>query len=93
MADSTLQHYSDLAGCLIVGEHPILPKPEWGQDAAFVAFTIDGLKNRLAEVTAAAEALLLAFYPPDNPGSTRVSLTVGWPAAVALKKVLDGKES
>lgn len=47
MADATLKDYSELAGCVIMGEHPILPKPEWGQDAAFVAFKIDSLRTEI----------------------------------------------
>lgn len=47
MAESTLEHYSDLAACLIRGDYPILPKPEWGQDTAFVAFVIDGLNTEV----------------------------------------------
>lgn len=50
MADATLEHYSELAGCLIMGQHPILPQPEWGQDAAMVAFALDARATEIARL-------------------------------------------
>lgn len=49
MADATLQDFEQMAMAVILTADPILPRPEWGQDAAFVAFVIDELRSRLAE--------------------------------------------
>lgn len=43
MADSTLEQYSELVGLVIQGKFPIMPKPEWGQDAAYLGSVIDKL--------------------------------------------------
>jgi hypothetical protein len=41
-----LDQYRELAGLVATGEYPLLPRPEWNQDVAFIAFTIDGLLKR-----------------------------------------------
>lgn len=48
MPDATYEDFCALATALITGESPILPQPEWGQDAAYIAYVIDGVvaKNK-----------------------------------------------
>ncbi len=44
MPDATMRDYVELAAAVMRGDYPILPKPKWGQDAAFIAWTIDHLR-------------------------------------------------
>lgn len=48
MPDATMEHFGELVGLVSMGVHPILPRPEWGQDAAYLAFVIDGLREKAA---------------------------------------------
>lgn len=41
--ESTLEQWNELCHHVIMQDFPILPKPDWGQDVAFVAFVIDSL--------------------------------------------------
>jgi hypothetical protein len=50
----------------MVGTNPILPKPDWGQDAAYLAFVIDGLKAKLAAVSEVASHAVNEFETPDQ---------------------------
>lgn len=61
MPDTTLEHFSELASCIAMNEYPILPKPHWGQDAALIAFFVDGMRQANAELREICEdaALLL----------------------------------
>jgi hypothetical protein len=43
--EATLEDFEELTGLVNMGKNPILPQPEWGQDAAFIAFVIDGLRK------------------------------------------------
>lgn len=53
MPDATLADFTDLVGKVHLGIHPIMPQPTWGQDAAYLAFMIDGLRERIAAFEAA----------------------------------------
>lgn len=43
-----MQDWGELTGAVIQRSFPILPRPKWGQDTAFVAFIIDGLVKEIA---------------------------------------------
>jgi hypothetical protein len=44
MPDATFKDFCELATAVSMGQDPILPRPEWGQDAAYIAFVIDSLR-------------------------------------------------
>lgn len=57
MPDATMKDYSELAGAVGAGKFPILPRPEWGQDAAYIAFVLDGFVKEIRELHADELAL------------------------------------
>lgn len=61
MSESSLKDFSELATAVMLQEYPILPKPEWGQDAAFVAWTIDKMKSKVADL------MIELDYDPEDP--------------------------
>lgn len=44
MSEATFKDYCELSEAVLTQQNPILPRPTWGQDAAYVAFVIDGLR-------------------------------------------------
>lgn len=46
-AESTLEQWSELAADVVMQKYPILPKPDWGQDVAYVAFVLDHLVQQV----------------------------------------------
>lgn len=48
--ESTLEQWGELNRHVILHKFPILPKPLWGQDVAFVAFVIDNLVAQKREI-------------------------------------------
>ncbi len=47
MPEATLSDYDELAFEVAKGTHPIMPRPQWGQNAAMVAFFIDRMQDEL----------------------------------------------
>lgn len=45
MADAKLADYEALVDKVHAGVRPILPQPKWGQNAAYLAFMIDGMRD------------------------------------------------
>jgi hypothetical protein len=52
MPDATLDDFNQLVGKVYVGDFPILPQPAWGQDAALLAFMIDGMRAQIDSLKA-----------------------------------------
>lgn len=50
MTESTREHYNELAGAVVLGTHPILPRPEWGQDCAYLAHVLDTQSAELVKL-------------------------------------------
>lgn len=50
MTESTREHYNELAGAVVRGTHPILPRPEWGQDCAYLAHVLDTQSAELVKL-------------------------------------------
>ena len=50
MPDATLADYSALVHKVHMSNYPLLPEPDWGQDAAYLAFIIDGMVKRIEEL-------------------------------------------
>ena len=44
-----MSNLGELVALLADGTTPLLPRPEWDQDVAFVAFVVDGLRAELAK--------------------------------------------
>lgn len=52
MPEATLADFEALAHKVVSGVFPIMPQPEWGQDAAFVGFIVDGLRAEVDRLRA-----------------------------------------
>lgn len=52
-----LAQWRELAGRCTIGDYPLLPRPDWLQDVAFLAFTIDGLRQNRPQAYQAAQAV------------------------------------
>lgn len=65
MPESTMQNWGELTAAVIFRRFPILPRPKWGQDTAFVAFVIDGLVAQVAELQAINDDLWGCIGQPE----------------------------
>jgi len=45
--DATLGHFEELASLVAYQEFPVMPRPAWGQNAAFVGYMLDALVKRV----------------------------------------------
>lgn len=61
VSESIVDDWAELFRAVVIHDDPILPKPLWGQGAAYVAFVIDSLRERLKKTEPVYEALAAAL--------------------------------
>jgi hypothetical protein len=87
MPDATLKDFTQLVMEMHLGMRPIMPKPKWGQDAAYLGFMIDRLYGVIDQYQEALNKCYAEALAGINLDEQRGTISYG--NLVHIKRIVD----